>query len=343
MANVLIVIPDHKYGGEENRSYRIYRGLKSDSFKVSFVTESSDYVFDNDELITLPNLDNTKYLPLNIAKLYFLIKRNKYDVVLLFKRKSCFVGWVLEKLLKDTRFIFNVANAWQSKKTLWRFSPEYICTLSKRLIPNFVLSTKHVHQISIGVPIVGAKILTNGCVQQPVRLISAGKLNYQKNHLQLMYVAKALQEKGFTVVVDIAGDGPMRSDLENAALRLGVNLCLRGQVSDMQEFYEQGGIYVQVSNFEGMPNALLEAGQYGIPIVANNVGATEDIINDETGWLISSSSIASYTEAISNILTTPGEVLRRTGLMREKVIRCHNVDTMCNEYKRYVNSFLDVG
>jgi glycosyltransferase involved in cell wall biosynthesis len=340
MAKVLVIIPDHKYGGEENRSHRIYRGLKNRGLSASFVTESSNYEFDDNDLIALPNLDNVLYLPINLIKLYLLIKRKKFDVVLLFKRKSCFIGWVLEYLIKEPAFVFNVANAWQSKRFLWRFSPRYMSTLSKRLVPDYILDAKHIQKINIGVPLAKDTLLAGVSSIDPIRLISAGKLSYQKNHLKLLSVAKRIADKGFDVIVDIAGDGPMRSEIEDKALSLGIKILLRGQVSNMEAFYELGGIYVQVSNFEGMPNALLEAGQYGIPVVANNVGATADLIDSDTGWLLSSDDVASYEAAIVDIINNTKEVVRRTTLMRERVIRDHDVESMCHGYKAFIDQIV---
>lgn len=337
MKRVLMVIPDHEYGGEENRSHRIYKGLKQCGLNVGFVTESSKYEFDKGDLITLPGLNKAAKLPFNVVKLYFLVKKFDADVVLLFKRKSAFLGWVLEKLIPKPKFVFNVANAWTDKKTLWKFCPEYICTLSGRLVPSAVQEARNVKQIRIGVPISleannGKEVFSKG----KLRLISVGKLNEQKNHVKLIEIAAELRRLGHDCIVDIAGDGPLRKAVENKAKELGVELHLRGHVTEMTKFYDEGGVYIQASNYEGMPNALLEAGQYGLPIVANDVGATADLVDSGTGWLIKSESPSAYAAALVSILSDPEEAARRVKNMQHRVFENYNVEVMNRTYFEYV-------
>jgi glycosyltransferase involved in cell wall biosynthesis len=342
VGNVLIVIPDHKYGGEENRSFRIYKGLKDAGLRVDFVSESTEYEFDDADFKPMPGLNSSFLILISMVKLFLMIRKRKPKVVLLFKRKSSFVGWVLEKAFPKTNFVFNVANAWQEKMYLWKFVPRHVCTLSEKLIPEDVSHSRAVKVIKIGVPLshekrISEKILHDGVI----RLISAGKLNYQKNHLKLIKLAKELMQRGHKVVVDIAGDGPKRGELESLATELGVNVNLRGQVKDMQAFYSLGGIYVQVSNFEGMPNALLEAANYSIPIVANDVGATGDLVDTETGWLVTSNSLNEFCLAIEEIAGDAPRALMKANNMREKVLAEYDVRSMCQKYTAYVSALTE--
>ena len=340
MANVLIVIPDHEYGGEENRSHRIYRGLKEKGHSVTFVSSDTQYEFDGGDFSRFPGLDNWLLLPINIIKLIFLVRKRQFDVVLLFKRKSGFIGWVLEKFCGQTKFVFNVANAWQGKKFLWDYLPAHICTLSMRLVPERVIKKKLVTEIKIGVPLLAIEDEVGeplACSEQ-IRLISAGKLNYQKNHFKMIDVAKELIDRGHKVLVDIAGDGPNRDQLSNMAEKLGVSLQLRGQVSNMHEFYCLGGVYLQVSNFEGMPNALLEAGHYRIPIVANAVGATEDIVRDDTGWIVKSGDVRDYANAVESVINTSNDTKNKTSRMKALVAAEHDVAAMCSGYSQYISN-----
>ncbi|NKI19558.1 glycosyltransferase family 4 protein [Spongiibacter sp. KMU-166] len=339
MKRILMVIPDHEYGGEENRSYRIYRGLVDCGMNVVFATEESGYQFDDGNIVKVKNLNKVWMLPVNIVKLYILIKKVDAEVILLFKRKSAFLGWALEKLMSRRKFVFNVANAWNDKKILWKFSPRYICTLSDRLVPEELRSTKEIKQIRIGVPMSyklerSKALLTN----RKIRLIAAGKLNRQKNYVRLVKIAGSLNEFGYEAIVDIAGDGPMRGEIEKAAEALGVSICLRGHVENMEDFYREGGVYVQASSFEGMPNALIEAGQCCIPVVANSVGATADLIDSETGWLINSDTTEEYVMALREIIENPAEAERRAKSLQDRVVHNYDVDTMNRAYFEYVSS-----
>ncbi len=62
-------------------------------------------------------------------------------------------------------------------------------------------------------------------------------------------------------------------------------------------------VYVQSSAFEGMPNALLEAATYGIPLVATAVGGPGEVIRDgENGLLVPHGEPRAMSEAIERVL-----------------------------------------
>lgn len=58
-----------------------------------------------------------------------------------------------------------------------------------------------------------------------------------------------------------------------------------------------------------MPNVILEAMANGLTVLATDVGATNVLVNDKTGWLIESSSSKVIRVAIKKILeTSPKEI-----------------------------------
>jgi glycosyltransferase involved in cell wall biosynthesis len=74
-----------------------------------------------------------------------------------------------------------------------------------------------------------------------------------------------------------------------------------------------------------MPNVILEAMANGLAIAATDVGATNILVNDKTGWLMSSSSINEIKKTIFNIIkSSPGQVEAKKRaaleLIREKFV-----------------------
>ena len=65
-------------------------------------------------------------------------------------------------------------------------------------------------------------------------------------------------------------------------------------------------LYVQVSRFEVMPNALLEAMAVSCPIVATVFDGNRDLIEDRVhGWLLSADDPRSLAQAIQAALGGP--------------------------------------
>ena len=89
------------------------------------------------------------------------------------------------------------------------------------------------------------------------------------------------------------GDGPIQRELERYAkekLPGNVAVSFLGNVPNEQvyEIYTNNPfhVFVNVSETEGIPVAIMEAMSFGIPVIATNVGGTAELVDDETGYLI---------------------------------------------------------
>jgi glycosyltransferase involved in cell wall biosynthesis len=85
-----------------------------------------------------------------------------------------------------------------------------------------------------------------------------------------------------------------------------------GEIRDKQELSKllrQCDVLVCPSWSEGMPNVILEAMANGLTVLATDVGATNVLVNEKTGWLIKNSSVAEIRSTIKKIITTsPSEI-----------------------------------
>lgn len=339
MTRVLVLIPDHNYGGEELRASNIFSFLRSQGHDVWFATSRTDFSVPRDRLIQSRWFNRVLLLPLISLYVAYLVWRHRIQVVLLFKRQSAVIGWLLQRVLPSTRWVFNVANAWPDKTWLWNLVPDELCALSSMLVPDHVAETKLVTEIPIGCAVLGSsEIETKSALDaKELRLVSAGKLSVQKRHVKLLEVAAELGSRGYDVRVVIAGDGPLRRDLLRYADYLSVKLELLGRVEKMSSFYEQGGIYTQTSLYEGLPNSLLEAGHFFLPIVANDVGATKSLINENTGYLVESEEICDYVSAIENVINNPELSYERSKALKQYILSNHSMEGMLKRYHSLVS------
>lgn len=89
------------------------------------------------------------------------------------------------------------------------------------------------------------------------------------------------------------GDGSCRKKVEESIAELPSNIrvSLMGttQHDDVMEYYRQNAVnlFVNTSSSEGLPVSIMEAISFGIPVIATNVGGTREIVNTDTGRLIS--------------------------------------------------------
>lgn len=114
------------------------------------------------------------------------------------------------------------------------------------------------------------------------KIVSVGRLNAQKNYPMLLKAFAKFLEKHPDYELHIYGEGEERKKLENLIkdLRLDRNVVLEGFVSDIHRQIGDAVLFVMSSDFEGLPNALMEAMMMGLPVVATRCNGVPELIRD---------------------------------------------------------------
>ena len=87
----------------------------------------------------------------------------------------------------------------------------------------------------------------------------------------------------------IVGEGELRTEIEKLIQEYGIEqyVSMPGQCGDVQRRLNAADIFVQSSDYEGLPISGLEAMACGLPIISTKAGGTVDIVkNDENGFLV---------------------------------------------------------
>jgi GalNAc-alpha-(1->4)-GalNAc-alpha-(1->3)-diNAcBac-PP-undecaprenol alpha-1,4-N-acetyl-D-galactosaminyltransferase len=118
--------------------------------------------------------------------------------------------------------------------------------------------------------------------QKPLKLISAGRLDKQKDHQTLIKAFALLTESYPNLRLEIYGKGILKKDLELLIKRLGLTnkIFLKGVTENIEEKLLGADIFVFPSLYEGFPNALCEAMAVGLPVVASNCSGNVDVVTD---------------------------------------------------------------
>ena len=105
-------------------------------------------------------------------------------------------------------------------------------------------------------------------------ILSVGELNKNKNQQVIIKALKLLNNNSFFYVV--AGEGPQRSELNELAKKMHVNLILLGKRDDVNELYKISDVFAFPSLREGLGLAAIEALASGLPVVCiDNRGTRE--------------------------------------------------------------------
>lgn len=135
-------------------------------------------------------------------------------------------------------------------------------------------------------------------------LISVGRLVEQKGYSVLLKAFASLHRKHPTAALLIAGDGPLKEELnaEIEVLKLQKHVWMLGTRFDIAQLLAASDIYISSSHYEGLSVAILEAMAAGLPVVATDVNDTPLVVVQGTGYIVPPNDPASMAASISSLL-----------------------------------------
>lgn len=126
--------------------------------------------------------------------------------------------------------------------------------------------------------------------------------SHAKNHHMLLRAAARIAAHFDSVEFVLAGDGPLRPDLEREVERLGLGgrVLFLGDRRDVTAVLASVNVSVLPSQSESLSNSILESMAAGIPVVATNVGGNAELLGNDRGLLVApnESALAAGLERI---------------------------------------------
>lgn len=149
-------------------------------------------------------------------------------------------------------------------------------------------------------------------------VLTVARLDEQKGHRYLLEAAAQVPEAQFV----LAGDGPLRASLEAQTRSLGVEERVKflGYRSDIADLLADCDVFVLPSLYEGLPLSILEAMSAGKPVIATQIGGTDEVvIAGETGLLVPPANPTALAAAIRSVLTDRSLAQRLASAGRARV------------------------
>lgn len=111
-------------------------------------------------------------------------------------------------------------------------------------------------------------------------------------------------------ILKIAGSGPCLSVLQTQCHHLGlskkVEFCGRLEREQIQFLYESADVMINASTVDNMPNALLEALSYGVPIISTRVGGIPFMVEHmQTAILVEPKNPQAIKSALIQVIQDP--------------------------------------
>lgn len=178
-----------------------------------------------------------------------------------------------------------------------------------------------------------------------IRLLSVGRLAPEKNPLVLADALAQLRARDSRYRLTVAGDGPLRPQLERriAELGLGDAVELLGEVPNgrpLWDLYRASDAFVHVSLTEGLPQVIFEAQAAGLPIVATAVGGVPAALDHGAGGLlVPPGDAAALADAVVSVAADEELRTRLIAHGLERAVR-ETMESQLDRLMTFVNAVL---
>ena len=173
------------------------------------------------------------------------------------------------------------------------------------------------------------------------RIVAVGRLNKQKNFPMLIDAFSVFSEAHREYVLEIYGEGALEEKIKEyiTSKNLDGKVFLRGFCRDVHERTLSSAMFVMSSDFEGMPNALLEAMAIGLPCISTDCpcGGPRMLIEPyKNGLLVPVNDSGKMLEAMTYMAENPEEA-KRMSQSAASVRQRADVDVITKQWLEMIN------
>lgn len=320
---VLVLLSELGHGGAQRVALTVARYLAAYETKVTVVAmRDGDYreYLEGSEVETV--VLNVPRARDSVLKVYSIMRKLQPDVVFATLIQDWYVASLVGALLyKKPKFLFRLS---MDVEVLFRRSvnnffgrlvlakADKIVTQTERMELGLESRFKAIGNkvVTIGNPVDVDYVEKKSVEFDPfvnfrneVKIVSAGRLVYQKGFDVLLKAFNIVRESVPNVRLFILGDGAERDNLESLARELRIEDFVNfvGWVSNPYPYFRLCDVFVLPSRYEGMPNVLLEALACGTKVVATDcpTGPREILgVDGQCGWLVPVDDYEALAKAI---------------------------------------------
>ncbi len=143
--------------------------------------------------------------------------------------------------------------------------------------------------------------------------IAVGRLSAQKDYLTLLKAINLLDCKNFRL--SIFGSGELRKKIEKFIKNNKLNkyVKLKGHEKDKKKIYKKADLLIHTAIFEGMPNAIVEAMNFRVPVIAaDSPGGTRELLESgKYGQLFEPQNHIELSKKIEDFILNPEKLNKK--------------------------------
>lgn len=138
------------------------------------------------------------------------------------------------------------------------------------------------------------------------KIVAVGRLNKVKNYPMLIKAFSKIADIDKEYKLFIYGEGEERINLDSLIKKFGldgrVQLC--GFVRNIADYIKNAKIYVLTSDYEGMPNSLMEAMSLGLACISTDCesGSPRELISNQRGILVPTGNVDILADSLKRLI-----------------------------------------
>lgn len=174
-------------------------------------------------------------------------------------------------------------------------------------------------------------------------VLMVGIIRGVKRHEVALRAFQAVAETRPNAMLFLAGEGPMRPDMERLAAELDISdkVHFLGHREDVPDLMAASDLLLLTSRSEGVPQAVTQALGMGLPVVATAVGGVPElVIHEKTGLLVPPENPQAVAEAMMRLMDDPQLTIRLEQEGRRHALSEFSLDAMLDKTERLFESLL---
>ena len=176
------------------------------------------------------------------------------------------------------------------------------------------------------------------------RIVNVGRLHPQKNQKLLIEAFAKIAFEFPEYSVDIYGDGLLQGELQEQidSLNLHDRVHLNASRKDVLDCIFKASLFVLTSDYEGMPNALMEAMALGIPCISTDCrpgGARTLIEQGVNGFIVPCGDADALALQMKQLLGNTDQA-KKIGHEARKLAETHTEAMVFGKWESFLNNLI---
>jgi len=165
------------------------------------------------------------------------------------------------------------------------------------------------------------------------RFIHVARLCHQKRTSDILEAFSQINSDDLELV--IAGDGVLKKELEQQAKSLGLDdsVLFIGHTDQVDKWLIESDCFILASDKEGMPNAVLEAMKFSLPVISTSVGEVPEMLGEEgKPWQFKIGDIPMLVKLMKEALDNRAELNKYGEYLNRRLISRYSIGSVSDKY-----------